>query len=76
MSMVDIPFPAVQSMGTLADRRAAGKALRKKVARSSHAEWSPDCTRIASADTTGMVHVWDAARGAFVSCIAVMQGSL
>ena len=38
--------------------------------------WSPDCTRIASADTIGMVHVWDAARGAFVSCIAVMEGSL
>jgi hypothetical protein len=30
MSMVDIPFPAVQSMGTVANRRAAGKALRKK----------------------------------------------
>ncbi|HEX6108066.1 MAG TPA: WD40 repeat domain-containing protein [Ktedonobacteraceae bacterium] len=24
--------------------------------------WSPDCTRIASADNTGMVHVWDTAR--------------
>jgi hypothetical protein len=29
MSMVKIPFPTVQSMGTLAERRAAGKALRK-----------------------------------------------
>jgi hypothetical protein len=27
--MVDIPFPAVQNMGTVANRRAAGKALRK-----------------------------------------------
>ena len=41
MNMVNVPFPTVQSMGTLAERRAAGKALRKKVARSSHAEWSP-----------------------------------
>ena len=28
--------------------------------------WSPDGRRIASADNTGMVHVWDAATGATV----------
>src|SRR5205085_10216127 len=30
---------------TLADRRAAGKELRNKVPRSSHAEWSPAANR-------------------------------
>jgi hypothetical protein len=29
MNMVNVPFPTVQSMETLAERRAAGKALRK-----------------------------------------------
>jgi hypothetical protein len=29
MSMVNVPFPAVHNIGTVADRRAAGKALRK-----------------------------------------------
>src|SRR5947209_2834918 len=41
MSMVNVPFLAVENMGTVADRRAAGRSLRKKVTRSSHAEWSP-----------------------------------
>src|SRR5690349_18232519 len=43
--MENVPFSAVQNMGIVADRRAAGKALRKKVARSSHAEWSPAVDR-------------------------------
>src|SRR5216683_2020903 len=45
MSMENVPLLAVQHMGIVADRRAAGKALRKKVARSSHAEWSPAADR-------------------------------
>ena len=44
-SMVNVPLPVVQNMGTVAERRAAGKALRNKVARSSHAEWSPVADR-------------------------------
>ncbi len=43
--MVNVPLPVVQNMGTVAERRAAGKALRNKVARSSHAEWSPVADR-------------------------------
>jgi len=43
--MENVPLLAVQNMGIVADRRAAGKALRKKVARSSHAEWSPAADR-------------------------------
>jgi uncharacterized protein (DUF2252 family) len=45
MSMENVPLLTVQNMGIVADRRAAGKALRKKVARSSHAEWSPAADR-------------------------------
>jgi hypothetical protein len=45
MSMENVPLLAPQNMGIVADRRAAGKALRKKVARSSHAEWSPVADR-------------------------------
>src|SRR6266516_6788132 len=45
MSIVDVPFLAAQNAGTVADRRAAGKALRKKVTRSSHAQWSPAADR-------------------------------
>ena len=45
MSMENVPLLAVQNMGIVAERRAAGKALRKKVARSSHAEWSPAADR-------------------------------
>src|SRR6266702_479001 len=44
-SMVNVPLPVVQNMGTVAERRAAGKALSNKVARSSHAEWSPVADR-------------------------------
>lgn len=36
---------AAQDVRTLADRRAAGKELRKKVPRSSHAEWTPAVDR-------------------------------
>ena len=43
--MVNVPLPVVQNMGTVAERRAAGKALRNKVTRSSHAEWSPAADR-------------------------------
>jgi uncharacterized protein (DUF2252 family) len=45
MSTVDIPLLTVENMGTVADRRASGRSLRKKVARSSHAEWSPAADR-------------------------------
>jgi uncharacterized protein (DUF2252 family) len=39
------PLPAEQDTRTLADRRAAGKELRNKVPRSSHAEWTPAADR-------------------------------
>lgn len=45
MSMVNVPILAVQHMETVADRRAAGRSLRKKVTRSSHAEWLPAADR-------------------------------
>src|SRR6266516_4250085 len=45
MIMANIPFLAAQNAGTVADRRAAGKALRNKVTRSSHAQWSPAVDR-------------------------------
>jgi uncharacterized protein (DUF2252 family) len=45
MSIVNVPLLAVENIGTVADRRAAGRSLRKKVARSSHAEWSPAADR-------------------------------
>ncbi|HEY6410622.1 MAG TPA: DUF2252 domain-containing protein, partial [Ktedonobacteraceae bacterium] len=35
----------IHHSGTVADRRAAGKALRKTVSRSSHAAWSPAADR-------------------------------
>ncbi len=41
MSIANDPLLTAQHTGTVADRLAAGKALRKKVPRSSHAEWSP-----------------------------------
>src|SRR6266581_2688867 len=44
-SMVNVPLPVVQNMGTVAERRDAGKALRKQVPRRSHAEWSPAADR-------------------------------
>src|SRR5579864_6071729 len=36
---------AAQNARTLADRRAVGRELRKKVPRSSHAEWTPAADR-------------------------------
>ncbi len=45
--MYDLPAPlqADQHAPTLADRRAAGRELRNKVPRSSHAEWTPAADR-------------------------------
>ena len=39
------PLPGKEFVRTVADRRAAGRALRKEVPRSSHAEWSPVADR-------------------------------
>jgi uncharacterized protein (DUF2252 family) len=39
------PVQAEQDARTLAERRAAGRELRKKVPRSSHAEWAPAAER-------------------------------
>ncbi|MFL5666734.1 MAG: DUF2252 domain-containing protein [Ktedonobacteraceae bacterium] len=39
------PLRAAQGARTLADRRAAGRKLRNKVPRSSHAEWTPAADR-------------------------------
>src|SRR5260370_25227475 len=36
---------AAQNARAMADRRAAGRELRKKVPRSSHAEWTPAADR-------------------------------
>jgi uncharacterized protein (DUF2252 family) len=45
MYELDGPLRAGQNSGTLADRRAAGRELRTKVPRSSHAEWTPAANR-------------------------------
>src|SRR5215467_172351 len=45
MSIVDVPFLAVENVATVADLRAMGRSLRKKVSRSSHADWSPAVDR-------------------------------
>jgi uncharacterized protein (DUF2252 family) len=48
VSIANDPFPIDQHThlrGTVAYRRDAGKALRKQVPRSSHAEWSPAADR-------------------------------
>jgi uncharacterized protein (DUF2252 family) len=45
MDNVDPTFQGTQSAGTLADRRAAGKELRNRVPRSSHASWSATADR-------------------------------
>ncbi len=45
MSIASIPSLPVENMGTVTERRAAGKSLRKKVGRSGHAEWSPAADR-------------------------------
>jgi uncharacterized protein (DUF2252 family) len=45
MYELDGPLRAEQNSGTLADRRAAGRELRTKVPRSSHAEWTAAANR-------------------------------
>ena len=45
MSASSNPLPGKEFVRTVADRRAAGRALRKEVPRSSHAEWSPASDR-------------------------------
>src|SRR2546429_2131570 len=45
MSASSTPLPGKEFVRTVADRRAAGRALRKEVPRSSHAEWSPVAER-------------------------------
>src|SRR2546430_15508581 len=45
MSASYTPLPGKEFVRTVADRRAAGRALRKEVPRSSHAEWSPASER-------------------------------
>jgi uncharacterized protein (DUF2252 family) len=45
MSALHNPLSAKEFVRTVADRRAAGRALRKEVPRSSHAEWSPTADR-------------------------------
>src|SRR2546423_1131441 len=45
MSASYAPLPGKEFVRTVADRRAAGRALRKEVPRSSHAEWSPASER-------------------------------
>ena len=39
------PLPGKEFVRSVADRRAPGRALRKEVPRSSHAEWSPVADR-------------------------------
>ncbi|SRR6266566_2289197 len=45
MSALSNPLPGKEIVRTVADRRAAGRSLRKEVPRSSHAEWSPASDR-------------------------------
>lgn len=45
MHEVDIPFPVEHVVQTLEERRAAGRALRSTVPRSSHAVWTPAADR-------------------------------
>jgi len=45
MSASSTPLPGKEFVRTVADRRAAGRALRKEMPRSSHAEWSPASER-------------------------------
>ena len=45
MSASYTPLPGKEFVRTVADRRAAGRALRKEMPRSSHAEWSPASKR-------------------------------
>src|SRR5256714_8356412 len=45
MSASSTPLPGKEFVRTVADRRAAGRALRKEMPRSSHAQWSPVAER-------------------------------
>src|SRR5437763_3572305 len=45
MSALSNLLPGKEIVRTVADRRAAGRSLRKEVPRSSHAEWSPASDR-------------------------------
>jgi Uncharacterized protein conserved in bacteria (DUF2252) len=45
MGALSNPLSGKEFVRTVADRRAAGRALRKEVPRSSHAEWSPVADR-------------------------------
>src|SRR2546425_2478746 len=45
MSASYTPLPGKEFVRTVADRRAAGRALRKEMPRSSQAEWSPASER-------------------------------
>ena len=45
MHEIDIALQAEQNARTLADRRAAGRAIRNRVPRSSHAAWVPAADR-------------------------------
>jgi len=45
MQELNIPLQAEHNVQTLAERRAAGRALRNKVPRSSHAVWTPAADR-------------------------------
>ena len=45
MHELDIPLQPEHNVQTLAERRAAGRALRNKVPRSSHAVWTPAADR-------------------------------
>ena|SRR5437870_1936385 len=45
MSALHNPLSGKEFVRTVADRRTAGRALRKEVPRSSHAEWSPVADR-------------------------------
>jgi len=45
MQEINVPIQAEQDARTLVERRAAGRALRNKASRSSHAAWAPAVTR-------------------------------
>ena len=45
MQEINVPLQAEQDARTLVERRAAGRALRNKASRSSHAAWAPAINR-------------------------------
>ncbi len=45
MQEINVPIQAEQDARTLVERRAAGRALRNKASRSSHAAWAPAANR-------------------------------